>query len=97
MSGLDSGSERVARAWMLRRYGFADDVIAAVMLLSRKQEGDTRTYAQYIDDIAESRNKLAMEVKLADLSDHLEGDCPERLRPRYLAAWPVLQQAWWRL
>jgi len=58
--------------------------VIAVRLLTRSE---AETYAEYIDRIFESGNQTAIEVKIADLRDHLRPNCPERLRPRYEKAW----------
>lgn len=67
-------------AWGLEVAGISLHVVTAVELLTRHA---TLPYGIYIDAIAESGNALAIEVKLADLADHLTPHCPERLRPRY--------------
>lgn len=48
---------------------FGIRIAEAVDLLTRKKED---TYFDYIHKIATSGDKLAIEVKLADLADHLE-------------------------
>ena len=48
---------------------FGIRIAEAVDLLTRKKED---TYFDYIHKIATSEDKLAIEVKLADLADHLE-------------------------
>ncbi|BAQ43990.1 MULTISPECIES: HD domain-containing protein [Methylobacterium] len=55
--------------------GFSDDVLDMVRLLT-KPPGDTRTYAQRIEDLIASGNLGAILVKLADVEDN--GD-PARL------------------
>ena len=50
------------------------------------------SYEAYIAVLA-SGNLLAIAVKLADLRDHLDPNCPAELRPRYERAIAVLVQA----
>lgn len=73
-------------AWTLERLGAAGipaRLMPSVSLLTRRP---ACAYADYIDTIATSGDPLAVVVKLADIRDHLQPDCPERLRPRYEAA-----------
>lgn len=64
----------------LRQAGIPQALVASVIILTRRSD---ETYAQYIERVANSNDRLALEVKLADLHDHLRPNCPERLRPRY--------------
>jgi (p)ppGpp synthase/HD superfamily hydrolase len=50
----------------LREAQFPDDVIAAVVALTHREE---QTYDQYIEQVA--RDRLARDVKLADLADNV--------------------------
>lgn len=74
----------------LRTGGFTDRIVEAVELLTRIQYSQYRPYIQLI---ALSGNRLAIDVKLADLRDHLRPNCPERLRGRYEEALMVLEKA----
>jgi (p)ppGpp synthase/HD superfamily hydrolase len=71
--------------------GFGDDVARAVGLLTRT---DGVAYTDYIDGLLASGDRLALAVKIADLTDHLRPSCPERLRPRYEAALARLTAQW---
>ncbi len=51
----------------LRQFGYTDEVIEAVELLTHGPQDD---YETYIEQIA--RNPIAREVKLADLADNLD-------------------------
>lgn len=54
----------------LRELGYSEAVLTAVDLLThRKKE---LTYAEYIDRICESGNRIAIYVKLADQEDNLD-------------------------
>jgi len=53
----------------LRRRGYATEEIAAVVLLTRQPPYE---YEPYIEAIATSSNRLAIEVKIADLTDNLD-------------------------
>lgn len=53
----------------LEEKGVSDEVIAALKLLTRN---DGETYWEYVERIARSDNKLALRVKLNDLSHNLE-------------------------
>lgn len=81
--------DTVTTAESLRCLGFPEDVIADVEVLTRRSE---ETYAAYIERIGASRSKVAIEVKLADLQDHLESDCPRSLIPRYQRAQIILRR-----
>ena len=59
--------------------GVPPRIVDAVVLLTNTHV----TYADYIQHVKASGNKLAIQVKIADLWDHLRPNCPERLRPRY--------------
>jgi (p)ppGpp synthase/HD superfamily hydrolase len=68
-------------------------IVAAVALLTRHER--TETYADYIQNIKDRKDPLAIAVKLADLKDHFRPNCPARLRPRYENAWKTLTgEAW---
>lgn len=89
------GDEAKAVAWLhdvledsettsadLVRAEISDDVRLAVERLTRGYE----PYTEYISTIRVCGPELARVVKLADLRDHLQPNCPARLRPRYEAA-----------
>lgn len=101
---LVEGDQAKAVAWLhdvledtpltvadLRCAGISAPVVIAVELLTRTPPYDN--YAQYIDNIRDAGNPLALEVKLADLRDHLRPNCPARLRSRYERALVVLDTA----
>ena len=69
---------------------FGIRVAEAVDLLTRKKED---TYFDYIHKIATSGDKLAIEVKLADLADHLEkvDTLKPSLKKRYEKATLILR------
>lgn len=72
-------------------HGFPDHVVVAVVRLTRLRSME---YSAYIDRLLQTGDALAIEVKLADLRDHLRPNCPARLRPRYEEALARLSQ-WW--
>ena len=55
-------------------------IIVAVVCLTRT---GAVNYVEYIEQIINSGNALATEVKIADLLDHLRPNCPARLRQFY--------------
>src|SRR6185503_980541 len=64
--------------------GIPSHIIGAVEMLTRVSPYDQHEqYDTYISLIKASGNDLAIQVKLADLRDHLRLNCPERLRARY--------------
>lgn len=67
----------------LRELGIPGMYVEAVEIVS-KREGEP--YTAFIQRIADSKNVLAIEVKLADLRDNLRPGCPVSLRERYLRA-----------
>lgn len=105
--GLVEGDDAKAVGWLhdvledtamtaadLRAAGIPARVIEAVELLTRPPKGapDRGTYADYIAGLLRATdNPLALKVKLADLRDHLNPHCPERLRPRYERALEALR------
>ena len=73
--------------------GFATkNDLYVVDILTRKE---TQTYFEYIDFIAISKNRKAIMVKLADITDHLEQKATLKpsLEKRYLKAFGILTQA----
>jgi hypothetical protein len=75
-------------AYDLLKAGINQATVDAVVLLTWNKDVDI--YPAYIARIGQSGNKTALAVKIADLIDHFRPGCPERLRPRYEAAWVVL-------
>ncbi len=69
--------------------GIPARIVVAVELLTRRPPYD---YASYIESIKRSGDPLALAVKLADLRDHLQPNCPARLRPRYEKALARLEE-----
>lgn len=72
--------------------GFPVGVVDAVALLSRS-EGET--YKEFIEGILESKNPIALEVKLADLehnTDPSRGGIPASLAVRYEKAISILSE-----
>jgi (p)ppGpp synthase/HD superfamily hydrolase len=72
--------------------GISPEVADAVQALSRSE---TETYAAYIDRLVFAKNPLVLQVKLADMHDHLRPGFPppDRLRERYEKALPKLIEA----
>lgn len=70
--------------------GYEPEVVEAVVILTRTKE---ESYSDYISRVAESRNKIAITVKLADLMDNTAVDrpIPKRLYRRYTLAMIALQ------
>lgn len=77
---LVEGDEAKAVAWLhdvledtrltvfdLQEAGLPQPVLEAVLLLTRGSE----TYAEYIERLRITKNRLAIDVKVADLTDHL--------------------------
>jgi (p)ppGpp synthase/HD superfamily hydrolase len=84
----------------LRAAGIPEPVLEAVELLTRPKADPEYSYAEYIDALWESGNLLALEVKVADLEDHLTelnqdvaASLPPKLRPRYEKALAKLSPA----
>ncbi len=73
--------------------GVSDEELAAIRLLTRGPE----PYEDYILNLANSGNLLAISVKLCDLLDHLDPSLivglDERKQSRYLSALPVMLDA----
>lgn len=72
-------------AYELLTKGVSKEVVDIVTLLTRQDE----TYAEFIQRIVDSGNKLAMIVKLADNADNLDptrGPLPEGMIKRYTKA-----------
>ena len=70
--------------------GIEPHILCAVFCLTRKS---TETYKQFIERIASNGDRLAIQVKLADLHDNLRPGCPDGMRERrYLPAIARLQQ-----
>lgn len=67
----------------LRQRGIPQSVIDSVKMVTRQADED---YGSFIERIGQSGDKIAIEVKLADLRDNLRPGCPVHLRERYLAA-----------
>lgn len=72
----------------LEKAGFSDWILRAVGLLTRTDYHGT--YAEYIQEIAQSGCGAAIKVKLADLADNLSparrATLPDSLRTRYILA-----------
>ena len=89
----DTIEDTFVTADYLKEYGFSNDVIEAVLALSRQEN---ETYAQFI--MRASKNEIAKEVKIADLEDNLDvrrlDDITENTIARerkYLHAWRFLK------
>jgi (p)ppGpp synthase/HD superfamily hydrolase len=76
----------------LEKKNIPPQIVWSVDLLTRHPD---TTYQQYIKHIKRSRDHLAVEVKIADLKDHLRPNCPERLVARYKEAWLILTGSPW--
>jgi (p)ppGpp synthase/HD superfamily hydrolase len=77
------------------------EILDAIMLVSRESvmAPERRTYLQFITDIKESGNQIAIKVKLADLADNMSPDRVEQLAPeekgliaRYEMAKAILEE-----
>lgn len=92
--------DTAATADDLRAFGYAEEVIAIVEAVTRRQ-GEQRSYADWIETIAEHAPTGAIRVKLADLTDNSDPDRLAALPPdraaalgsRYRAAIARLRQA----
>ena len=85
----------------LRRMGYGDDVVAAVELLSRHKGTD---YLEGIRSLAESRNRIAIRVKIADNEENCDPARVAQLPPdkraftrRYEQSLSILRPALARL
>ena len=79
----------------LRRRGIPDEVVGAVVELSRDK--DNETYFEYIDRISKSESKLVKKIKLLDLKHNMDlsrlkevTDKARSLQKRYLKAWEII-------
>lgn len=78
--------------------GYGPEIVTAVVLVSRDKD-DGRTYMQWIQHIADSRNLLAIRVKLADnlhntqRLDQLDEETAQGLGHRYQRAREILLRA----
>lgn len=70
--------------------GYSPEVVGAVYLLTRPKG---MNYIDYITRLAESGNKIAIRVKVADLMHNLDPNrpIPDNLRERYEKALAFLQ------
>lgn len=89
----DTIEDTYVTAQTLKEAGFDDDIVDAVLTLTRQKD---ETYAEYI--VRASQNEIAKEVKIADLEDNLDirrlNDITEKdmLRIRkYLHSWRYLK------
>lgn len=76
----------------LRRRGIPEEVILAVVYLTRDK--DKETYFEYIDTIANSDNMTVKKIKLLDLKHNMDlsrlkvvDNKAKSLQKRYLKAW----------
>ena len=53
----------------LRKLEFSEEVIEAVLLVSRRKD---ETYKEFIERILKSNNKLALRVKIADMTNNMD-------------------------
>src|SRR5262245_61807322 len=79
---------------VLRAAGYSEDVIDAVDALTQRKPGET--YFDYIRRC--SRNRIATQVKLADLEDNSDpkrrfGEHYDKLLERYAKAREILREA----
>ena len=79
----------------LKEEGADNFLIKVLKLLEREEaeDGFKEDYFEYINRIVESQNKIAIEVKKADLMDNLREGCPDSLRSRYYKALRILEEA----
>ena len=89
----DTIEDTYVTANYLKESGFSNDIIEAVLALSRK---DGETYAQFITRA--SKNEIAKEVKIADLEDNMDirrlddiTDWYVAHERKYLHAWRYLK------
>jgi (p)ppGpp synthase/HD superfamily hydrolase len=79
----------------LQQIGFSERVVKAVKLLTKDE---TLSYAENIDRIIESGNRLALDVKIADVRDHLRQETiavlPQRMKDKYIPALRRLLRAY---
>lgn len=62
----------------LRKEGFSERIIEALLLLTKKEGED---YFSYLAKL--SKNDLALKVKLLDIENNLRKGCPSELKERY--------------
>lgn len=85
----DTIEDTFVTADYLKECGFDNDVVNAVLALSR---GADETYAQFI--LRASKNKIAREVKIADLEDNMDVRRLEELTDKDLARIRKYLHAW---
>ena len=80
------------------REDFGDEITDAVVLLTHKERMNEEQYLDYIRRLASSGNRLAVHVKIADLTNNsdttrLGASCPEELAEKDRNRWEKYQKA----
>lgn len=71
---------------MLREFGFSEEIVEAVCILTREKD---MSYMRYIENV--KSNELSRIVKLADLRHNMREGCPLSLLNRYRKAYKILR------
>lgn len=66
-------------------------LVNSLLLLARSSD---ESYSEYIDRVIESKDKLALAVKISDMSVNMGNNPPERLLKRYSKHYGKLVEAW---
>ena len=80
------------------RKEFGDKIVDAILLVTHKGHLDEEGYLDYIRRLKESGNKLAIAVKIADLTNNsdytrLGASCPEELPEKDRKRWEKYQKS----
>lgn len=62
----------------LKKEGFSDSILEALLLITKKQEDE---YFSYLERV--KKNSLALKVKILDVENNLRKGCPTELKKRY--------------
>lgn len=76
----DAIEDTVVTEEMLKVFGFSDETISAVLVVTRRPG---ETYKDFIHRIKTSGNAPAIRVKVLDLKDNKRPGCPPDLQIRY--------------
>ncbi|MBQ3421552.1 MAG: GTP pyrophosphokinase [Romboutsia sp.] len=84
---------------MIREEGFREEIVTAIDLLTKRKDLN-ETYDEYLNRLIESKNKLAIQVKLYDLSHNMSDFrmkvlTPEKsksLMEKYSKAYKILSE-----
>lgn len=66
-------------------------LVGSLKLLARS---DDDTYGEYVEKVISSGDKLALLIKISDMSVNLGNNPPDRLRKRYEKHFKILLEAW---